>query len=397
MFPRELKSTDNLKAVAEIAKNKLIEKGEVASYNYIAGTEGFGEISYNNDSFKKYKFIPRVLVDVNKASSSIEVLGHPISSPIMVAPCALHTLVNKQGELATAAAAARAGTIMTLSCLSSYSLEEVAKVAPDSPKWFQLYVYKNRDIVENLVKRAEKAGFSAIVLTVDVPILGYRLNSLIQNKTMPKAGNFNFIDLHKSTNPEVKDGNDIYDPTLTWDIIDWLKTKTKLPIIVKGVLNPADAREALKHGVSAISVSNHGDRQMDSAISTIDALPAIAREVNGRVPIFLDGGIRSGEDVFKAIALGATAVMIARPIMWGLACDGEAGASHVLYKLKDELNRTMRITGCRSIKEIQEKGRSLLQNTQSESRRVRFFDSLPQVSLKSAQETGSSPSIKSKL
>ncbi len=363
----QLKSSDDLQTVAEKAKQILIMQGKISTYNYIAGTENLGEITGNNDSFKKYKLLPRFLVNVNKSSSSLEILGHQISSPILIAPSASHKLVNKDGELATARAAANENTIMIASCLSSYSLEEIAKAAPGSPKWLQLYVYKNRNIVENLIRRAEKSGYSAIVLTVDVPTSGYRLNSLLQNLHgsigVIKPGNFDFSDLYKSTNSEVSNGDDIYDPTLTWDIIDWLRTKTKLPIIVKGILTPDDARKAIKHGASAIVVSNHGDRQMDSPISTIDALPAIVKEVKGQVPILIDGGIRSGEDVFKAIALGANAVLVGRPILWGLACDGEQGAAHVLNRLKDEFNRTMRIMGCRSLAEIHKNGHLLLRYT----------------------------------
>lgn len=347
-------------------KSKEILKEPI--FDFIAGGAGseWG-VKNNNDAFNRYQIVPRVLQGVGEIDTSIEVLGTSIASPVIVGPCAFHKLVHDEGELATAKACHKSQTIMTLSTMSSYSIEEVA-ASSSFAKWFQLYVFKDKLITGKLIKRAEKAGFKALVVTVDVPAMGLRLRDINNEFSLSSsivAANFVEEKLDslsvKTDGSKVKEYTDQqFDSDLTWESIAWIRSVTSLPIILKGILSTEDALEAIKHHVSGIIISNHGGRQIDSVVSSLDVLARLAKITQGQIPLFLDGGIRSGEDIFKSIALGATAVLIARPVMWSLAIGGESQLINLLKKLQSELVLIMRLSGCRSLKVIQERGLSLL-------------------------------------
>lgn len=354
-------------SVDELEKNakNVLDK---PVFDFIAGGAGkeWG-VTNNIGAFNGYQIVPRILQDVSNIDTSIDVLGTRINSPVMVSPCAFHKLVNINGELATAKGCADAKTIMTLSTMSSYSIEETAD-ASAFPKWFQLYIFKDREITKSLIRRAENSGYKAIVVTADVPAMGLRLRDIKNNFSLPptvEAANFKLEKLNslseKTDGSKIKEHTDQqFDSSLTWESIDWLHSITSLPIIIKGILNQEDALESLNHNVSGIIVSNHGGRQIDSIISSIDALPNITQVIKNRIPVFVDGGIRSGEDIFKALALGANAVLIARPIMWALATGGEKQVTALLNKLQSELMLTMRLTGCKDLNVIKERGLTLL-------------------------------------
>jgi 4-hydroxymandelate oxidase len=275
--------------------------------------------------------------------------------PIITAPCALNCLAHPDGELAVARAVSTLGTAQVLSTLSSTSLEDVAAAAP-APRWFQLYVYRDRSVTHALVQRAVAAGYSAICVTVDVQRPGNRerdYRNMFRVPSNVRAMNFG------ATIEDTDDGsallkyiNDQFDPSLTWEALDWLRSITTLPIVVKGLLSPADATLAVQHGAAGIGVSNHGGRQLDTVLTSCDALPAIVDAVAGAAEVFVDGGIRRGTDVLTALALGARAVLIGRPYLWGLAVDGQRGVERVLTLLRDDLSLSMALAGTPTIGSI---------------------------------------------
>ncbi|MDH3260560.1 MAG: alpha-hydroxy-acid oxidizing protein [Acidimicrobiia bacterium] len=326
---------------------------EPALFEYYAGGSADNlTLRDNRTAFERLRLNPRVLVDVSAVDPSVEVLGHRESMPVMVAPTAMARLAHPDGELAIARAAARAGVTQVLSSLSTYSIEEVAGAGANT--WFQLYVFKDRAISEHLVRRVEAAGYRALVLTVDLPVPGLREN-------LTRSG-FDPSDLTMSNFTEVMKGHqeggfftyihDNFDGSLTWDDVEWLHSITDLPMVVKGVLRADDAVRAVEAGVAGVLVSNHGGRQLDTAIAGIDALPAIAAAVDGRAAVFVDGGIRRGTDVVKALALGARAVLVGRPLLWGLAVGGESGAADVLAMLRAEVENAMALCGVPSVTDL---------------------------------------------
>ena len=279
----------------------------------------------------------------------------------MLAPTAGHKLCCEDGELATARGAATAGTVMILSTLSTVGMEEVA-AETEGPKWFQLYVYKDREVTRQLVQRAEASGYKALCLTVDVPVIGNRerdlRNAFSFTKQFPLA---NFVDMKLANMPvgvvNEASGFGVYiaskwDPSLTWDDFEWFRSITKLPIVIKGILTGEDAKLAVEHGAAGIIVSNHGGRQLDSVPSGISALPEVVEAVDGKCEVLMDGGVRRGTDVLKALALGARAVLIGRPYVWGLAIGGEEGVSAVLETLRRELSNAMALSGRPTIASI---------------------------------------------
>ncbi|MDZ7632214.1 MAG: alpha-hydroxy acid oxidase [Gemmatimonadaceae bacterium] len=325
-------------------------------YDYYAGGAG-DEITVreNEAAWAALRITPRVMVDVSTVQLATSVLGQPLSMPIMTAPCALNALAHPDGELAVARAVSAEGTGQILSTMSSCALEAVAAAAP-APRWFQLYVYRDREITRDLVQRAEAAGYSAICLTVDVQRPGNRERDMRNGFRVPphvRAANLGQVI------EDVADGSallaymhDQLDPALTWEAMDWLRSITRLPIVVKGVLAAADASHAVSHGATGIAVSNHGGRQLDTVIASCHALPSIVDAVAGVAEVYVDGGIRRGTDVLKALSLGARAVFIGRPYLWGLAVDGERGVRRVLSLLRDDLALSMATAGCATLTDV---------------------------------------------
>ncbi|CAK9226771.1 unnamed protein product [Sphagnum jensenii] len=339
----------------EAAKRKLPKM--VFDY-YASGAEDEWSLKENRHAFERIRFRPRILIDVTSVDLSTTVLGFKISMPIMVAPTAMQRMAHPEGELATARAAAAAGTIMTLSSWATSSVEEVASVGPGI-RFFQLYVYKDRNVVAQLVRRAERAGFKAIALTVDTPRLGRRESDIKNRFSLPPhltLKNFEGLDLgHMEKTSDSGLASYVagqIDRSLSWKDVKWLQTITRLPILVKGVLTAEDTKLALQAGAAGIIVSNHGARQLDYVPATISALEEVVQAASGRVPVFLDGGVRRGTDVLKALALGASGVFIGRPVVFSLACEGEAGVKKVLQMLRDEFELAMALAGCTKIKDI---------------------------------------------
>lgn len=288
-------------------------------------------------AFERIRLRPRVLVDVSVIDTRTTVLGTPVSLPVLIAPTAAHCVAHPEGECATAQGAGKAGTLMIASTVATRTLEEIAQAA-NGPLWFQLYIYPTLEVGEWLVRRAEAAGYRAIVLTVDLPKLGNRERDRRNGVTIPPAPyeEANLVGVEKEGQQWVP---------LTWDSLDWLRSITSLPILLKGILTAEDARLAVEHGVNGIVVSNHGGRQLDTSIPSIEALPEIAEAVDGRCEIYFDGGIRRGTDILKALALGARAVLIGRPALWGLAANGVEGVYDVLELLRRELELSMALAG----------------------------------------------------
>jgi 4-hydroxymandelate oxidase len=336
-------------------ESRARERMEPSAFDYYAGgAEDERTLEANRRAFDRVWIRPRVLRDVSQVDLSVTLLGERLSMPILLAPAAFHRLAHPHGELASARAAGSAGTLMVASTIATYPLEEIARAA-SGPLWFQLYVYADRSISKNLVERAEAAGYRALVLTVDTPMLGRRERDVKNQLKMPDGIRLaNFEAAHPLlADPGGPDGAASFskyveyqfDASLGWEAIGWLRSITRLPLIVKGVMTPEDARLAVNAGVAGIIVSNHGGRQLDSVEPTLEALTRVVDEVGGAVPVLVDGGVRRGTDVLKAMALGASAVLIGRPYLWGLVVGGEDGVRHVLELLRDELRLAMALSG----------------------------------------------------
>jgi len=297
---------------------------------------------------------------VSRVDLTTTVLGQRLELPVLLAPVALQRLAHPDGELASARAAAAAGTAFALSTMASATIEEAAAAATGH-KWFQLYVHPDRDVTKRLVQRAEAAGYAAICVTADVPFLGRRERDLRNELEFPPdVTHVNYLGEVEAPPMSMEPGQSVLaasaglliDPALTWSEIDWLRSVTSLPLLVKGIMTAEDARLAVEHGVAAIVVSNHGGRQLDGAPATIEVLPEVVEAVQGRCEVLLDGGIRRGTDILKALALGASAVLIGRAYIWGLAAAGEEGVTRVLALLRNELELAMALCGRRSVQEI---------------------------------------------
>lgn len=303
---------------------------------YAGGSNDEVTLRITRAAFERIRLRPRVLVDISVCDLHTTVLGTNVSMPILIAPTAFHALAHAAGECETVRAAGEARTLMVASTTSNRSLEEIAAAA-SGPLWFQLYTYGGFAIAEVIVRRAEAAGYRAIVLTVDLPRLGRRERDIRNNFNLPSRlfeGNFVGIDLPHDTFA-----------TTTWESIAWLRGVTSLPIVLKGILTAEDAELAAKHGVDGIIVSNHGGRQLDTTPPGIEALPEVVEAAAGRCEVYMDGGVRRGTDVLKALALGARAVLVGRPVLWGLAANGAAGVRHVLEMLREELKLAMVLSG----------------------------------------------------
>lgn len=325
----------NLHDYEQLAQTYL----DAASWNYYAGgSDDEITLRANREAFARIQLRPRMLIDVSDCNTHITILGLPLRMPIMIAPTAFHTLACPEGECATARAAGEAGTLMVASSSSTCSLEEIAGAA-NGPLWFQLYVF-NRQGVAELLQRVAAAGYQALVLTVDSPRWGQKERAIRSGFQIPTKGNFIDQADARDTVP------------FTWKDLAWLKSLGHLPIILKGILTAEDARLAVEHGVEGIIVSNHGGRQLDGVPASIEVLPEIVDAVSQHCEIYMDGGIRRGTDVLKALALGARAVLVGRPILWGLAVQGQEGARHVLELLRAELELAMALAGRPTIASI---------------------------------------------
>ena len=313
----------------------------------------------NRSAWDALPLWPRVLRPLAGGHTRVSLLGRTLAHPILLAPIAFQRLAHPDGELAMAYAAAALGAGMVLSTQASVSLEAVAQaVLPDpgrGPLWFQLYLQHDRGFTQALVQRAEAAGYEALVLTVDAPTSGVRDRERRAGFRLPPGvGPVNLAGLQAPTATELRPGQSaLFDDLLhhapTWDDIAWLQSITRLPVLLKGVLHPADARLAVSVGAAGLIVSNHGGRTLDTAPATASALPRAVQAVGGAVPVLVDGGIRRGTDILKAMALGASAVLVGRPAVWGLANAGAAGVAHVLRLLRDELEIAMALTGCATL------------------------------------------------
>jgi 4-hydroxymandelate oxidase len=351
----------NLVEYEEWARARL----EAGAFDYyVSGADDEVTLRDNRAAYERLRLAYRVLVDVSRVDASTTVLGSRVAMPVLVAPTAFHRMACEEGERATVRAAGAAGTIMILSSLSNTAVEEVVAAAT-GPVWFQLYVYRDRKASEGLVQRAEAAGCEAIVLTVDAPRLGRRERDVRNGFHLPaglSVENLLPAGYGAVERPANESGLAAYfasliDPSLSWDDVAWLRGLTRLPILLKGIVRADDAVRAVEVGAAGVVVSNHGGRQLDGSIATIDALPGIVEAVGGRLEVLMDGGIRRGTDVIKALALGASAVCVGRPVLWGLAVGGQAGVEHVLGVLRDELERAMALCGTPSVGAI---GRDLV-------------------------------------
>lgn len=333
----------------------------------------------NRRAFDEVTFCPRVLVDVSQRHQNTTVLGTEVKLPVFLAPIGLTRLVSREGELAAARAASKAGTVFVLSTASSFTIEEVAAVAT-GPLWFQLYLSQDREISRSLVERAYKAGYHALCLAVDMPVSGKRERDLRSGMTVPPRIRFrNLLDcswrllwlkdflfgkrvtlrnfLGQSEGDSASSlatfvNRKVLSPAATWDDLEWLRSTWKGPLVVKGILSVEDAQRAADRGADGIVVSNHGGRQLDGAPGTLEVLPEIADAVGHRIEVLLDGGVQRGADVVKAVALGARACLVGRPYLWGLTVGGEAGIAHVLELFGDEIDRTLALIGRPKLSEV---------------------------------------------
>jgi L-lactate dehydrogenase (cytochrome) len=354
-------------SVAELER-RAVAAMEPRTAGYVcagAGTEG--TIDANAEAFGRRRIVPRMLRDVSERDLSTTVLGTAMPAPLLLAPIGVQKIVHEDGELATARAAAALGVPMIASTASHFTLEEIAEAGgPGAPRWFQLYWADDRPLVASFLQRAEAAGYGAIVLTVDTFVPGWKPRDL-QQAWLPfleGKGVANYFQdpvfrAALERTPEEDQGAATghflglqANPALAWDDLAWLREQTPLPIVVKGIQHPDDAREALRRGVDGIVVSNHGGRQVDGAIGSLDALPAIAEAVGGELAVLFDSGVRGGVDVLKALALGADAVCLGRPYIWGLALEGQAGVETVLKMVLAELDLTMALCGLATPAEI---------------------------------------------
>ena len=376
--PRRLSRCHTIEDLRDLCRRRL----PAAPFGYIdGGAEEEVTLERNRQAFGEYAFRPRTLVDVSQVDLSTEILGQPLALPLILAPCGFARLADPRGgETAAARAAHRAGTVSVLSSMASSTIEQVAE-ASDGPLWYQLYVWRDRGILRDFIDRARESGYRALCLTVDVPVFGQRERDLRTGMTIPPSLTLRTL-MNVARHPrwiwEYLSGpritvanvakyapggrtgvsalgsyvNQQFDPTLNWRDLEWMLAEWNGPFAVKGVLRPEDAVRAVEMGVSAIVVSNHGGRQLDHSPAPIQVLREIAAAVDGRADIVLDGGVRRGTDVAKALALGARACMIGRPYLYGLGAGGERGAERAIEILRSETERALALLGCPSAREL---------------------------------------------
>ncbi|WP_276352316.1 alpha-hydroxy-acid oxidizing protein [Cohnella caldifontis] len=348
-------------------EQKAREKLAAGPFGYVHGGAGSGEtMQANRDGFRRYRIRPRICCDVSERDLGVELFGKRIEVPFLLAPIGVNSIFHPEAEKAVAKAAAKLGVPYVLSNVASTDMERIADIMGDALRWFQLYPPKNEELSQSFIRRAEAAGYSAIVMTVDSTLLGWRETDL-RNAYLPFLeghGMANYFtdpvfraqlkeppeeNLKAAVEKALDEGNNTL---LTWKQFRKIREWTKLPLLLKGITHPADALLAMEHGADGIVVSNHGGRQLDGAIGTIEALPEVAEAVNGKVPLLIDGGFRRGADILKAIALGAHAVQIGRPYIYGLAVAGQAGVEQVLSNLLAETELQLAISGKCGIKDV---------------------------------------------
>ncbi|TMU84580.1 alpha-hydroxy-acid oxidizing protein [Bacillus sp. BHET2] len=363
----------------EELEQKAREKLEDGPYYYVAGGAGGEEtMRANRNALDRWQIVPRMLNNVEHRDLKVTLFGETYSSPLMLAPIGVQSIVHPDGELASARAASSMNVPFIASSASTYSMEEVATVMGNSPRWFQLYWSSDRDIAASMLRRAEVSGYTAIVVTLDAPMMAWRENDL-ENAYLPflsgeGVGNYVSDPVFRSKlkdPPEVdmKAAASLWSKVfgnarLTWDDLNFLKEHTTLPILLKGILHPDDAKLAIDHGMDGVIVSNHGGRQVDGSLGALDSLPMVCNAVDGRIPVLFDSGIRRGADVVKALALGASSVLIGRPYMYGLTLGGEQGVKEVIRNLLADTDLTLALSGQRSASHLD---RSLLLNIEESS------------------------------
>jgi isopentenyl diphosphate isomerase/L-lactate dehydrogenase-like FMN-dependent dehydrogenase len=329
---------------------RLLDPG---AFGYFAGGAG-DEVTLHENlaAFSRWNLRPRMLVDVGEVTTATSLLGRELSMPVLVAPTAFQQLAHPDGELATARAAADVGTVMCQSTLSSVMPAELARAAPGAHLWFQLYWSRDRAFTADLLAGVEEAGFEAVVFTIDFPVAGPRERDMRAAFALPEGISLPNIPAPLARQDFHADLGRIVDATLTWRDLEWLRETCSLPLVLKGILTAEDAILAAEHGAAGVIVSNHGGRQLDGVSASLDALPEVVEAVGERVEVFMDGGVRRGTDVVRALALGARAVLVGRPVVWGLAVSGEPGVREVLELLRRELRGALTLLGCRSPAEV---------------------------------------------
>jgi 4-hydroxymandelate oxidase len=324
------------------------------AYQYVAGAAtDETTLRWNREAFARIRLRPRALVDVSRLDTRVRLFGEELSLPVLLAPTAYHRLFHPEGEIATARGANEAGAALVVSSFATTAVEDIARETKQ-PLWFQLYVQGDRGFTRHMVERAEAAGCRAIVMTVDTPVVGSRNREERVRFDLPKDIELPHLKGLKTTvadhrPPERVVYSAMLDATLTWKDVEWLRSFAKVPVVLKGILDPEDADRAVRAGASGIIVSNHGGRNLDTVPATIEVLPAVVEKVAGRIPVLVDGGVRRGTDVLKALALGAQAVLIGRPYVYGLAATGASGVARVVEILRRELEMALALSGRPSV------------------------------------------------
>jgi 4-hydroxymandelate oxidase len=322
------------------------------AWGYIAGGAGDERtLRWNREAFSRCRLRYRVLVDVSGVSTETTVLGTSVSMPALVAPMAYQQIAHEEHELGTARGAAAAGTLMCLSTVATATPADVAAAAPKAPRWLQIYVFKDRAVSDDVIAQALDAGFTALVLTADLPVVGIRDREIRAGFETPE-GDVPAFAAARARSAGADAALRLLDDAVEWKYVTELRERYGVPVVVKGLVTAEDARLACEHGASAVVVSNHGGRQLDGAIASLDALPEVVDAVDGRAEVYLDGGVRRGTDVVTALALGARAVLVGRPVLCGLVLGGAKGVQQVLEILRDEIENALALLGCRSPDEV---------------------------------------------